>query len=68
MYVTDSIKVFYYFKNHWLYKSIDFKLGEKPHAYYWNQNIVKKHSKKNIHPLTDRDMRLMKIAMEFNEK
>lgn len=61
------IEHIYYFKNHRLVKSVDFKHGEVPHTHYWNQGVVgrKKHSKKNIFSLSDRDKRLLKMAVEF---
>lgn len=36
----------------------------------WNNGVVgrKKHDKRNIHALSDRDLRLMNYAIEFNQK
>lgn len=67
---NKRIEHIYYFKNHRLVKSVDFKQGEVPHTHYWNKGVVgrKKHSKKNIFSLSDRDNRLLKMAMEFNRK
>lgn len=60
----------YYFRNHKLCKSVDFKPGEEPHTHYWGRIAGpvgrKKHDKKNIFPLNNRDLRLMKKAMEYN--
>lgn len=60
----------YYFRNHKLYKSVDFKPNENPHVHYWHNGQVgrKSHDKSNIHPLTERDNRLMKQALEYNNK
>lgn len=60
----------YYFRNHKLYKSVDFKPNETPHVHYWHNGQVgrKSHDKSNIHPLSERDNRLMKEALEFNQK
>ena len=65
---TARIEHIYYFKNHKLYKSVDFKQNEIPHAHYWNSQQVgrKRHSKKNIHALSDRDKRLMTKALAYN--
>lgn len=59
-----------YYRNHRLYKTVDFKKGEKPHTHYWHTKVVgrKRHDKKNIHELTKRDERLMNKALEYNKK
>lgn len=64
------IEHIYYYKNHKLVKSVDFREGEIPHTHYWNNGVVgrKKHDKHNHHELSDRDKRLMKLAMEYNDK
>lgn len=64
------IEHIYYFRNHRLIKSVDFKEGEKPHAHFWHTKQVgrKSHDKSNIHPLNDRDKRLMNKALEYNNK
>lgn len=67
---SHKIERIYYFRNHKLYKSVDFKSNETPHSHYWNNGVVgrKKHDKHNIHALSDRDLRLMNYAIEFNQK
>ena len=47
-----------------------FKEGEKPHAHFWHTKQVgrKSHDKSNIHPLNDRDKRIMNKALEYNNK
>jgi len=62
------IEKIYYFKNHKLYKSVDFKNNEVPHTHYWNNGIVgrKKHDSHNTHRLNERDYRLMNLALEYN--
>ncbi|MBQ7634318.1 MAG: hypothetical protein IJS89_01955 [Bacteroidaceae bacterium] len=67
---TGRIEHIYYYRNHRLVKSVDFKKGEKPHAHYWNQKVVgrKKHDKHNTRPLTERDKRLMEKAQKWNDK
>jgi len=59
-----------YYKDHKLVKTVDFKPNEEPHVHYWNSGVVgrKKHDKKNIHALTDRDHRLMKQAQSYNKQ
>lgn len=63
------IEHIYYFKNHRLVKSVDFKEGENPHTHYWSSKngIVgrTRHDKKNIFDLSDRDKRLMKDANDY---
>lgn len=67
---NKRIEHIYYFKNHRLVKSVDFKKGETPHTHYWNKQIVgrKRHQANNTHPLSDRDKRLMKMAQNYNSK
>lgn len=67
---NGKIEHIYYFKNHKLFKSVDFGKGEEPHAHYWNSNVVgrKKHDKHNIHDLSDRDKRLMNKALKWNKE
>lgn len=64
------IEKIYYFRNHKLYKSVDFKPGETPHVHFWHSGQVgrKSHDKGNIHPLNERDTRLMNQALEYNKK
>ena len=66
---NKRIEHIYYFRNHKLVKSIDFKAGEIPHAHYWSQSNVgrKKHDANNIHSLNDRDLRLMHAAQMYNQ-
>lgn len=62
------IEKIYYFKNHKLCKSVDFKDNETPHVHYWNSGIVgrKRHDSNNIFELNERDERLLKWAIEYN--
>lgn len=66
----DRIEHIYYYKNHKLIKSVDFRKGDTPHAHYWNNGIVgrKKHDRHNIHELSDRDKRLMNKALKWNNE
>lgn len=66
----NLIEHIYYFKNHKLVKSVDMNKGITPHTHYWNNGIVgrKKHDKHNVHELSARDTRLMKLAQEYNKK
>lgn len=67
---NGRIEHIYYFKNHKLVKSVDFKSNETPHAHYWNNGIVgrKKHDRHNTHELSDRDMRLLNKALRWNNE
>lgn len=67
---NGRIEHIYYFREHKLVKSVDFKVGETPHTHYWHSKQVgrKRHDKKNTHPLSDRDKRLMNKALEYNKK
>lgn len=67
---NHRIEHIYYFRNHRLVKSIDFKKGETPHAHYWNKSQVgrKKHDAHNIHQLNDKDKRLVLAAQKYNKK
>lgn len=64
------IEHIYYYKNHKLVKSLDFNEGETPHAHYWNTTLVgrKRHDKRNIHSLSERDKRLLNQALKFNKE
>lgn len=66
---NHKIEHIYYFRNHKLVKSIDLNNGE-PHVHFWNSIIVgrKKHDKRNIFKLSDRDNRLANQALEYNKK
>lgn len=66
---NKRIEHIYYFRNHKLVKSVDFKKGEVPHTHYWNNSQVgrKKHDSHNTHPLNDRDRRLMQAAQSYNQ-
>ena len=65
---SGKIEHIYYFRNHRLVRSVDFKDGEIPHAHKWNSNVVgrKSHQKSNIYALTPRDLRLVRQAQEYN--
>lgn len=64
------IEHIYYYRNHKLYKSVDFKSNEVPHTHYWHTNVVgrQKHDKKNTFAPDDRDNRLIKIAQNYNKQ
>lgn len=67
----DRIEGIYYYRNHRLIKSVDFKDGETPHAHYWSPSGIvgrKRHDKRNVFELNDRDKRLMKISKGFHLK
>lgn len=66
---TGRIEHIYYYKNHKLVKSVDFRIGEVPHTHYWNTKVVgrKRHDKHNTRPLSERDYRLMNKAFKWNE-
>ena len=68
----DRIESIYYYRNHRLVKSVDFgKNGEHPHVHYWNYSGLvgrKRHDKRNIFALSDRDKRLMNLAKNFHLK
>lgn len=65
---NGRIEHIYYFKNHKLVKSVDFKENEVPHVHCWNNKMVgrKKHDKHNHFDLSDRDKRLMNKALKWN--
>ena len=67
---NKRIEHIYYFRNHKLVKSVDFKRGEVPHVHYWNGKVVgrKRHDKRNSFELSDRDRRLMNKAIKWNQK
>lgn len=64
----NRIEHIYYYRNHKLVKSVDFNEGVTPHAHYWNNGIPgrKRHDKHNIHELSSRDVRLLKLAQKYN--
>lgn len=66
----DRIENIYYYRNHRLIKSVDFgKNGEEPHVHYWNTSGMvgrKRHDKRNIFELSDRDKWLMNLAISFH--
>ncbi|MDO4190629.1 MAG: hypothetical protein Q4D14_02945 [Bacteroidales bacterium] len=63
------IEHIYYYQNHKLFKSVDFKKGEEPHTHYWGGGQVgrKRHDTSNTKPLSDRDKRLMQLAQLWNQ-
>lgn len=67
---NKRIEHIYYFRNHKLRKSVDFKNNEEPHTHYWHNGMVgrKKHDPKNTFPLSGRDKRLVDKALEYNKK
>lgn len=62
----------HYYRNHRLVKSVDFgKNGETPHVHYWSSSGLvgrKRHDKRNIFALSERDKRLMNLAKKFHLK
>lgn len=66
---NNRIEHVYYYRNHKLVKSIDFKRNETPHVHYWQSKQVgrKKHNPRNTFELNERDMRLMRQAQNYNE-
>lgn len=64
-----SIEHIYYFKKHKLVKSVDFNEGIEPHTHYYNGVVVgrKRHDKHNNHALSERDRRLMNLALNYNK-
>ncbi len=69
---NNRIEHIYYYKNNTIYKSVDFKVGEKPHVHYWPRvqsgGGRKRHDKHNTFGLSDRDKRLMENAQDFNRR
>ncbi len=65
---NHRIERIYYYKNHKLYKSVDFKDNVIPYTHYWSNGVVgrKSHDKHNSHELSDRDRKLMNQALEYN--
>lgn len=65
---NGRIEHIYYFRNHKLKKSIDITHG-KPHAHYWNISVIgrKRHDKRNIFELSDKDKRLVELALKYNK-
>ena len=67
----DRIEHIYYYREHRLYKSVDFKDGEIPHTHYWSRSGMvgrKRHDKNNKFELSSRDQRLMNSAKGFHLK
>lgn len=66
---NGCIERIYYYKNHKLYKSVDFKNNENPHTHYWSNTVVgrKSHDRHNSHGLSNRDHRLMQQALDYNK-
>ncbi len=63
----DRIEHIYYYRNHRLYKSVDFKEGEVPHTHYWSPSgMVGRKTHGSHHELSDRDKRLMNMARVFH--
>lgn len=63
------IEHIYYYKNHRLIKSVDFKNNEVPHTHYWGNGVTagrKSHDNRNTFPLNDCDRRLYNLANDFN--
>jgi hypothetical protein len=67
---SNRIEHIYYYRNHKLIKSVDFKNNETPHTHYWSSQIVgrKRHDKRNTFDLSERDKRLMNLAIRYNEE
>jgi hypothetical protein len=67
---NNRIERILYFRNHKLYKSVDFKNNEIPHVHYWHSKQVgrKRHDSHNTYELSNRDQRLMNAALAYNKK
>lgn len=67
---SKCIEHIYYFRNHRLVKSVDFKSNEIPHVHYWHTGQVgrKSHDPRNFHALNGRDNRLVQKALMYNSK
>lgn len=67
-----QIERIYYYRNHKLFKSVDFpKNGNAEHAHYWKNGAIvkrKKHDKKNIFELNTKDRRLYNEAVKWNNE
>lgn len=68
----NRIEKIYYFRNHKLYKCVEFDIDKnRPHVHYWRNGIEvgrDRHDSKNIFPLNERDTRLYKQAMRWNQE
>ena len=66
------IEKIYYFRNHKLYKCVEFDIDKnRPHVHYWRNGVEvgrDRHDSKNIFPLNERDIRLYKQAMRWNQE
>lgn len=66
----DRIEGIYYYRGHRLVKSVDFgKEKQEPHIHFWNPYGMvgrKRHDKRNIFKLSDRDKRLIDLALSFH--
>lgn len=66
----DRIESILYYRNHRLVKSVDFgKEGETPHVHYWSSSGMvgrRRHDRRKIFELSDRDKRLMDAAIDFH--
>lgn len=67
----NRIEKIYYYRNHKLYKCVEFDIDlNRPHVHYWRNGMEvgrNRHDSKNIFALDERDMRLYKQAMEWNQ-
>lgn len=67
----ERIEKIYFFRNHRLYKSIDLIDKQGPHVHYWKEGKSvgrKSHDPNNVFPLSGRDERLVRQALEWNKK
>lgn len=66
------IEKIYYFRDHKLYKCVEFDIDKnRPHVHYWRNGVEvgrDRHDSKNIFPLNERDIRLYKQAMRWNQE
>lgn len=66
------IEKIYYYRDHRLIKSVDFKRNETPHTHYWSSSgsVVgrKEHDPNNTFPLNERDIKLWKTAVKYNKE
>lgn len=66
-----KIENIYYYRDHRLVKSVDFKDNSKPHTHYWkgSRSIGRKaHDHNNVFTMNDRDTRLFNAAIKWNNE
>lgn len=68
---NERIEHIGYYRNHRLVKSVDFFDKKGAHTHYWNKSGMvgrKSHDKKNMFALNERDTRLFKAALKWNDE